>query len=82
MAATLTFSQAGPTLTGSMVSELGTSQIKNGRVSADGFSFGSSVEFGGAAIDISVSGKVSGDQISGIIDSPQGAVPFSGTKNP
>ena len=82
LAATLTFSQAGPTLTGTMVSELGTSQIKNGRVSAEGFSFGSSVEFGGAAIDISVSGKVSGDQIRGTIDSPQGAVTFSGTKNP
>ncbi len=82
LAATLTFSQSGPTLTGTMVSQLGTSQIKNGRVSTDGFSFGSSVEFGGAAIDISVSGKVSGDQISGTIDSPQGAVPFSGTKNP
>jgi hypothetical protein len=65
-----------------MVSPLGSSQIKNGRVSPDGFSFGSSVEFSGAAIDISVSGKVTGNQISGIIDSPQGAVPFSGTRNP
>ncbi|MBX7056382.1 MAG: amidohydrolase family protein [Pyrinomonadaceae bacterium] len=82
MAATLTFSQAGPSLSGTMVSPLGSSQIKNGRVSPDGFSFGSSVEFGGAAIDISVSGKVTGSQISGIIDSPQGAVPFSGTRNP
>jgi len=29
-----------------------------------------------------VRGSVNGNQISGTIDSPQGAVPFSGTKNP
>jgi len=82
MPATLTFNQQGPALSGSMVSHLGTSQIKDGKVTSDGFSFGSSVEFGGTAIDISVRGTVSGSQISGTIDSPQGAVPFSGTKNP
>ena len=33
-------------------------------------------------ITIAANGKVSGNQISGTIDSPQGTVPFSGTKNP
>ena len=82
MAATLTFVQVGAALNGTMVSQLGSSQIRSGKVSPEGFSFASSVEFGGAAIDITVSGKVTGDQISGSIDSPQGIVPFSGTKNP
>jgi hypothetical protein len=29
-----------------------------------------------------VKGSVSGNQVSGTIDSPQGTVPFSGTRNP
>jgi hypothetical protein len=74
--------QQGATISGSMQTQLGTSQIKDGRVTADGFSFSSSVQFGGANIDITVNGKVSGNQINGIIDSPQGSAPFSGTKIP
>lgn len=80
--ATLTFAQQGSTFTGTMVSQLGTTQIRDGKVTADGFSFSGNVEFGGAAITINVSGKVTGNQVSGTVDSPQGAVPFSGTKNP
>ena len=82
LAGTLTFVQQGSTLTGTLVTDLGTSQIRDGKVSADGFSFGSTVIYGGTSIDISVRGSVNGNQISGTIDSPQGAVPFSGTKNP
>ena len=82
MAATLTFNQQGSTFTGTMVSQLGTTQIANGKVTAEGFSFGGSVPFGGSMIDIAVSGSVKGNDISGTIDSPQGAVPFYGTKNP
>jgi imidazolonepropionase-like amidohydrolase len=82
LAATLNLTQNGSAVTGTMVSQLGTTQIKDGKVSADGFSFGGSVEFGGAAIDITVRGTISGNQVSGTIDSPQGTVPFSGTKNP
>lgn len=82
MTATLSLVQQGAILSGSMVSQLGTTQIKDGKVTADGFSFGGSVEFGGTMIDIIVKGAVTGNQISGTIDSPQGAVPFSGTKNP
>ncbi len=82
LAATLNFIQQGAGLTGTMVSQLGTTQIRDGKVAADGFTFGGTVQFGGAAIDINVTGKVSGSQISGTIDSPQGPVGFSGTKNP
>ncbi len=82
IAMTLNLTQQGPALSGTMVSQLGTTQIKDGKVTADGFSFGATVEFGGSNIDISVRGTVSGNQISGSVDSPQGTVPFSGTKNP
>ena len=57
---------------GTMVSQLGTTQIKDGRVTAEGFSFGGSVDFGGAAWDISVHGTINGNQISGTIDSSRG----------
>lgn len=80
--ATLNLTQAGTAITGTMVSQLGSSQMSNGRATANGFSFTTSVQFGGASIDITVTGTVSGNQVSGTVDSPQGTVPFSGTKNP
>jgi len=82
LAAAFNFTQQGSAFTGTMVSQIGTTQIRDGKVTADGFSFSGSVEFGGTAMDIAVRGTVSGNQISGTIDSPQGTVPFSGTKNP
>lgn len=79
---TLALTQQGSQLSGSMQTQLGNSVIKDGKVTADGFSFSTSVQYGGSTFDINVSGKVTGNQISGIIDSPQGSIPFSGTKNP
>lgn len=80
--ATLTLVQSGGGLTGTLVSALGTTQIRDGNVSGTTFSFSGDVQFGGASLSISVRGSVTGNQISGTVDSPQGAVPFSGTKNP
>lgn len=80
--ATLNLTQAGTVITGTMVSQLGSSQVANGRATANGFSFTTSVQFGGASIDISVAATVSGNQVSGTVDSPQGPVSFSGSKNP
>ncbi|MBK7934734.1 MAG: amidohydrolase family protein [Acidobacteria bacterium] len=80
--ATLNLTQQGAELSGSMVSHLGTSTIKDGKVTADGFSFGSTVEFGGSSIEMKVRGNVSGNKISGTMDTPQGVMSFSGTKNP
>jgi imidazolonepropionase-like amidohydrolase len=81
--ATLTFQQQGTKLTGNMnATGLGSSEIKNGEVTADGFRFETTVNVGGQSIDVSFSGKVTGNQVSGTATTPQGAVPFSGTKNP
>lgn len=82
LTSTLNLTQQGGSLTGTMVSQLGTSQINNGRATADGFSFSASVPYGGANVDITMNGKVSGNQISGTLDSALGSIPFSGTKNP
>ena len=82
MTGTMALTQQGAILSGTLQTQLGTSQIKDGKVTAEGFSFSSSVEFGGSTLEIVVKGTVAGNQISGTIDSPQGAIPFSGTKNP
>ncbi len=79
---TLTFTQEGSVLTGSMQTTLGVSPVQSGKVTAEGFTFSSSVVFGGATLDISVRGTVTGNQINGTIDSSQGPVTFSGTKVP
>ena len=83
LAATLVFVQQGTaSFTGTMTSQLGTTQIADGRVTTEGFTFGGTVEFGGQTINITARGTVTGNQISGTIDSPQGTIPFSGTRNP
>lgn len=79
---TLALIQQGNTLTGSMQTQLGTTPVKDGKVTAEGFSFAGTVEFGGSTIGILVKGTVNGNQISGSVDSPQGTIPFTGTRNP
>jgi imidazolonepropionase-like amidohydrolase len=82
LAATLNITQQGAAISGAMVSQLGTSSINNGKVDGNRFNFTSSVQFGGASIEITVNGTVNGNQVSGTVDSPQGNIPFSGTRNP
>ena len=79
---TLTLIQQGAQLTGTLVTELGTSNLKDGRVTNSGISFGGSVVFGGQTIDFTVQATISGNQLNGTVDSPQGAIPITGTKNP
>jgi imidazolonepropionase-like amidohydrolase len=79
---TMILVQQGATLSGSLQTQFGTAQIRDGRVTAEGFSYSTSVEFQGQTFDIFVKGTVSGNQISGTIESPQGPVSFSGTKTP
>lgn len=82
MTGTLVLTQQTASLTGSMQTMLGTSPIKDGKVTADGFTFASTVEFQGQTFDIFVNGKVTGNQIEGTLTSPQGVIPFTGTKTP
>jgi imidazolonepropionase-like amidohydrolase len=79
---TLNLVQQGAILTGEMVTQLGTTPLKDGKVTSEGFTFSGSVEYGGSVIEIVVKGSVTGNNISGSIDSPQGVVPFTGTRNP
>ena len=82
LAWTLNLIQQGAILTGTLQTQTGTSEIKDGKVTADGFTFSSTAEFGGSTTEITVNGRVSGASISGTIESSQGATPFTGTKIP
>lgn len=82
LTATLTFVQQGSGFTGTMVSPLGTSQLRDGKVNTEGFTFAGTVDFQGSPLEITAKGSVTGNNIGGTIDSTLGAVPFSGTKNP
>jgi hypothetical protein len=79
---TLAMVQQGALLTGSLTTELGVVPIRDGKVAPNGFTFSGTVDFQGTQIEINVHGTVSGNQVSGTIDSPQGSIPFSGTRNP
>ena len=80
--ATLTLVGQGRVLTGSLQSQFGTSQINRGEVTQDGFNFNTSINFAGNQSELNVTGKVTGNQISGTFTTPQGTVPFSGTRVP
>jgi imidazolonepropionase-like amidohydrolase len=80
--ATIALTQQGSLITGTIQTQAGTSPIKDGKVTNDGFTFSATVPFGGSSVEITVKGTVEGNKISGTIDSPQGAVSFTGTKNP
>ena len=79
---TLSLVQQGSILTGNMTTQLGTTPLRDGRVTANGFSFAGTVEFGGQTINFTVQATVTGNQFTGTVDSPQGAIPITGTKNP
>jgi imidazolonepropionase-like amidohydrolase len=79
--ATLTLRQEGNTLTGTMSSEFGSSELVGGTVSGTSFSFTTTVNIG-QPTDVTVSGTVNGNDISGSATTPNGAAPFAGRRVP
>ena len=79
---TLAMTQQGAVLTGSLQTQMGASPIREGKVTPEGFTFSTTVEFGGAQTAIIVKGTVTGNEIKGTIDAPQGTMSFSGKRNP
>ncbi|MEZ5344203.1 MAG: amidohydrolase family protein [Pyrinomonadaceae bacterium] len=81
--AVITFSQTGENLTGTLGSDLfGSVPISNGKASAKGFSFNATVSVGGAPLDVSFIGNVTGNKVEGTVGTPQGPATFTGTKIP
>lgn len=78
---TAVINQQGNRLSGSLQTPFGTSEITNGTISADGFSFKITVN-AGQTMEVTFTGKITGNQLSGIVNSPQGDAPLTGTRNP
>ena len=79
--ATLTLRQEGARLTGTLSSELGTTEITDGSVSGQSFRFSATVTVQ-QTFSITVEGTVTGNRMSGTAQSPNGPAPFNGTRNP
>jgi imidazolonepropionase-like amidohydrolase len=78
---TAVLTQQGEKLSGTLQTPFGNSDISSGSISADGFTFKTTVN-AGQPIEVTFTGKVTGNQMSGVVNSPQGDAPFTGTKNP
>jgi imidazolonepropionase-like amidohydrolase len=81
--ATLILEQSGQNLTGNLGSALfPPTPISDGKTTATGFTFSTTVNVGGTDISITFDGRVTGNAVEGTIDTPQGAIAFSGTRVP
>ncbi|HSI88378.1 MAG TPA: amidohydrolase family protein [Pyrinomonadaceae bacterium] len=74
--------QPGNVLTGSLETALGPATARDGKVTGNNFEFTTTVILEGQEMVIFVRGSVTGNTVSGTVESPQGTVPFSGTKIP
>lgn len=78
--ATLTLRQETNRLSGTMQSSLGSAEVANGSVGADGFRFTVVVNIQGQSMEITFTGTATGNAMSGSATSSQGAATFTGTR--
>ncbi len=78
--ATLVLQQQGERLTGTLQGPQGSSEISNGSVGADGFRFTTTLSFSGQSIEVTYTGTVSGNQMTGTAQTARGSLPFTGTR--
>lgn len=82
VAMTATLTQQGERIGGTLQSQqIGNATITSGTISAESITFKATLNVG-QPIDVTFTGKVTGNQMSGIVSSPMGDAPFTGTKNP
>jgi imidazolonepropionase-like amidohydrolase len=74
--------QEGNVLSGSLETALGPATARDGKVTGNTFEFTATVVLEGQEMVIFVRGSVTGNTVSGTVESPQGTVPFSGTRIP
>jgi imidazolonepropionase-like amidohydrolase len=77
---TLTLDQQGANLSGTLQSAFGTTELSNGSIGADGFSFTTSAIVEGRTVEMTVKGTINGNQMTGAITSEIGSTTFTGTK--
>lgn len=77
---TLTLERQGETISGTLQSAFGTTELSNGSIGADGFRFTTSAIIGGRTVEMTIRGTANGNQMSGTITSEIGSTTFTGTK--
>ncbi|MEJ7577049.1 MAG: amidohydrolase family protein [Pyrinomonadaceae bacterium] len=77
---TLSLQQQGASVSGTLQSQFGSAEIANGSVGADGFRFTATITLGGQTVEVAFAGTATGNEMRGTATTPQGAVPFSGTR--
>jgi imidazolonepropionase-like amidohydrolase len=83
VSSTLTLEQQGERLTGRVENaRFGTSEISDGSVTGNTFRFSTTANLGGQSISLTYEGTLNGNQITGTVTTPRGAIPFTGTRNP
>ncbi len=83
VASTLTLEQSAQTLTGTLSSDMfPATPIRDGKTTPTGFTFSVTVNVGGSDIPVAFDGRVTGNEVEGTIDTPQGPVAFRGTRVP
>lgn len=78
--ATLALRQESNRLSGTLQSPLGSAEVANGSVGADGFRFTVVVNMQGQTMEVSFTGTATGNTMSGSATTPQGAATFTGTR--
>jgi hypothetical protein len=77
---TLNLHQQGTTLTGTLQSPFGTTELSNGLVGPDGFRFTTIASVQGRTVEITVTGTASGNEMTGMVASEIGSTAFTGTR--
>ena len=83
MTMTIEFTQEESSLSGKLISQFGTFEFSNGTVSGNEISFDVSISFGGQDIELSFSGIVEGDTITGtVVQGSMGSAEFTAKRIP
>lgn len=77
---TLKLTQQGAILSGTLSSPFGTTELSNGSIGADGFRFTTSADVSGRTVEMTITGIVSNNEMSGTITSEIGSTTFTGTR--
>ena len=77
---TLTLNQQGATLSGTLQSAFGTTELANGSNDAEGFRFTTSAIVEGRTVEMTITGATTGNRMNGTITSEIGSTTFTGTK--
>ncbi len=81
--ASMTVTQTGPTLEGTMATEMGTVQVTDGRVTGERVSFSIAVPISGQTTTILFRGTVAGNRMTGTADlGAMGTATFTGERRP